>query len=346
MTTSREITIVGGGLAGLALGIALRKRAVPVTVFEAGHYPRHRVCGEFINGRGRLTLTQLGLDDDLRDAGAAPATTSAFFLGQKMSRVRKLPEPALCISRYALDDCLARAFRAAGGCLRERKRWRGQDSEGTVHATGRRVRPTENGWRLFGLKIHARNVTLAAGLEMHFLPNGYVGLCTLGDGKVNACGLFRRSVSSGSSSQNWREMIVGSPGSLLHERLKNAVFDKESFTSVAGLTLCPERAADTAECRIGDAITMIPPVTGNGMSMAFESAEIAAGPLADFSHGRCGWIEARCRIAAACDVRFKRRLAWARLLQWFMFHPVAQGWAGAAAINSDWLFRVFFRGTR
>ena len=37
----------------------------------------------------------------------------------------------------------------------------------------------------------------------------------------------------------------------------------------------PQRAAARAECCIGDAITMIPPVTGNGMSMAFESAEMA-----------------------------------------------------------------------
>src|ERR1035441_4912314 len=34
-------------LLGLTLGIGLRQRGIPVTVLEAGHYPRHRVCGEF-----------------------------------------------------------------------------------------------------------------------------------------------------------------------------------------------------------------------------------------------------------------------------------------------------------
>ena len=47
----KPITIVGGGLAGLTLGIGLRQCGVAVTVHEAGHYPRHRVCGEFISGR-------------------------------------------------------------------------------------------------------------------------------------------------------------------------------------------------------------------------------------------------------------------------------------------------------
>ena len=40
---ARTVTIIGGGLAGLTLGLALRQRDVPVTVCEAGTYPRHRV---------------------------------------------------------------------------------------------------------------------------------------------------------------------------------------------------------------------------------------------------------------------------------------------------------------
>jgi NADPH-dependent 2,4-dienoyl-CoA reductase/sulfur reductase-like enzyme len=33
---------IGGGLVGLAFGLALRRRDVPVTAFEAHDYPRHR----------------------------------------------------------------------------------------------------------------------------------------------------------------------------------------------------------------------------------------------------------------------------------------------------------------
>ena len=46
----REIEIVGGGLSGLSLGIYLRRRGVPVRILEAGAYPRHKVCGEFVCG--------------------------------------------------------------------------------------------------------------------------------------------------------------------------------------------------------------------------------------------------------------------------------------------------------
>ena len=50
MKSLQPIEIVGGGLAGLSLGLALRQQDIPVTLFEAGSYPRHRVCGEFITG--------------------------------------------------------------------------------------------------------------------------------------------------------------------------------------------------------------------------------------------------------------------------------------------------------
>ncbi len=60
-TVNRPLTIVGGGLAGLSLGIALRNRGIPVVILEAGTYPRHRVCGEFICGVSPLTLEKLGI---------------------------------------------------------------------------------------------------------------------------------------------------------------------------------------------------------------------------------------------------------------------------------------------
>ena len=58
----KNVTIVGGGIAGLSAGIALRQRGVPVTVIESKEYPRHKVCGEFISGRGLEILARIGID--------------------------------------------------------------------------------------------------------------------------------------------------------------------------------------------------------------------------------------------------------------------------------------------
>ena len=347
MAALKPITIVGGGLAGLTLGISLRRYGIPVTVLEMGHYPRHRICGEFISGRGLQVLGRLDLPGRLVEAGAISASTVAFCYGRTSSPRRALKTRALCLSRFDLDACLANRFRELGGELREGQRFN-QDAprEGFVHASGRRARPIENGWRWFGFKAHAQNVSLAADLEMHVLENGYVGLCRLKGDLVNVCGLFRRPAGAGQPVPPWQKLLSGPAGTGLHQRMAGAVFDEDSFCSVAGLALRPRLASESTQCCIGDALTMTPPVTGNGMSMAFESAEIASEPLAAYSRDELGWDSAQQVVARACDERFGRRLAWAKWLQWIMFAPAFRGRLGSLALKSDLLWRLMLARTR
>ncbi len=347
MTEPKPITIVGGGLAGLTLGIALRQRGAPVTLWEAGRFPRHRVCGEFISGRGLETLRRLDLFQLIERAGATSAQTAAFFNCRWESGVKQLPSPALCISRFMLDDTLAREFRRLGGELREGRRWNeAAECEGVVRATGRRATPTENGWRWFGLKTHARGVRLSADLEMHVSPDGYVGMCRLPDDTVNVCGLFRRRAGEEGGATNWREILSGPKDSRLIERLSGASLIEESFCSVAGLSLKPDSASAHGGCCIGDAITMIPPVTGNGMSMALESAELSIAPLMEWSLGIIPWERARRRVAKNCDEAFRRRLTWAGRLQSLMLPPLSQRALIWLTARNDWFWRAWFARTR
>jgi flavin-dependent dehydrogenase len=115
---------------------------------------------------------------------------------------------------------------------------------------------------------------------------------------------------------------------------------------VAGLQLKPQRAVAKRECCIGDTLTMTPPVTGNGMSMAFESAEMAIEPLVAYSLGKLNWIQAQRQIAQRCDAAFAYRLAWARRLQWLMMSPVLPSRLGAMLLRSDRLWRLMFTRTR
>jgi flavin-dependent dehydrogenase len=343
---AESITIVGGGLAGLTLGIGLRQGGVPVTLWEAGRYPRHRVCGEFISGLGRASLARLGLLDGLQSAGGCAAMNAAFFAGPAKVTSHPLPEAALCISRFILDEWLAREFQRLGGELRLGERWRGEFGSGVVRASGRRAEPVADGWRLFGLKVHARGVTLDADLEMHFVPAGYVGLCRLPGGAVNICGLFRSPKAVPDLAQRWRDWLGGPADSILHSRLTGARIEEGSFCSAAGFSLRPQCAAQWNECCVGDALTMIPPVTGNGMSMTFESAELAVEPLAKFSRGGLTWAEARQEVATHCDQRFTARLRWAAWLQRALFQPPARSVIMFLAARSEWFWRGLFRRTR
>ena len=346
MGAPKPITIVGGGLAGLTLGIGLRQYNVPVTLYEAGNYPRHRVCGEFISGRGQATLNRLGLQGLFTHGGAVAARTMAFFSATRSTPPRPLPSVATCFSRYNLDTALAKKFRELGGDLVTGQRFNREFSEGTVRATGRRARVEENGARWLGLKIHARNVPLSADLEMHVSRAGYVGLCKVNDGEVNICGLFRKRTGENSSAKPGPDWLRGPAGSLLRQRLATAQFDDASFCAIAGLSLQPHSAAGHSEICVGDSVTMIPPVTGNGMSMAFESAELALSPLAAWSRGQLSWLAARQKIADDCDAVFARRLAWAKWLQRLILTPILQNSLVTLASHSDAFCRLAFAQTR
>jgi 2-polyprenyl-6-methoxyphenol hydroxylase-like FAD-dependent oxidoreductase len=365
MGNLRTITIVGGGLAGLTLGIGLRRQGIPVTIWEAGHYPRHRVCGEFISGRGQETLARLGLRDQLIQAGAITSNTAMFLSGNAKSPARPLPKPALCLSRFVLDALLAKVFRELGGRLREDEPWpKSSCGKGVVRANGRRAHIADDNWTWFGLKVHACALPLEADLEMHLVHNGYVGLTRLPGNEVDVCGLFRRSVGKGARGKQpqtksldtpsntanlphgWQIAFDGNPPTALCDRLAKASIDQPSACSIAGLPLRPQRATDLSELCIGDALTMTPPVTGNGMSMAFESAELAIEPLATYSRGELDWLQTHHAIAQACDRAFSRRLSWARWLQWMMFAPVFKGPMAALVLRSNWLWQTMFANTR
>lgn len=349
MSPVKPITIIGGGLAGLTLGIGLRQRGIPVAIWEAGRYPRHRVCGEFISGNGQAVLERLGLFADFKQAGAIYARTSVFINGKNRSPVRQLPAPALCLSRHTMDALLAETFQQLGGKLILNTRWTsGECGEGVVRAVGRQTQSMENGRRWFGMKAHVSRsspVKLEADLEMHLSPDGYVGVNRINNGEVNVCGLFRARPGN-RQPESKQEWLRGEAGSVLRERLNSARFEPDSFCSVAGLSLKPQCAATKKECCIGDALTMTPPVTGNGMSMAFESAEMAVEPLAAYSRGEMNWMQARGQIARRCDTAFSRRLAWARFLQWMMVSPALQGGFGGILLRADWLWRLMFAETR
>ena len=107
------VTIAGGGLAGLSLGIALRNHDVPVRLIEAGSYPRHRVCGEFISGVSDGELQSLGIADLFQEAQRHRGTS--WHEGDRELLRASLPDDARGLSRYRLDALLAQRLTALGG---------------------------------------------------------------------------------------------------------------------------------------------------------------------------------------------------------------------------------------
>jgi 2-polyprenyl-6-methoxyphenol hydroxylase-like FAD-dependent oxidoreductase len=201
--------------------------------------------------------------------------------------------------------------------------------------------------------VHLQRLDLAADLEMHFGPFGYAGLARLHGGAVNLCGLFRRDASCEGLEGKLRN-IRADPRAFLARvvsaeaaaRLNSAEVDNESFASVSGFEFTAGAAKDCGECRIGDSISMIPPVTGNGMSLAVESAFVAAPVLSCYAAGKLDWAETRRQVSQLCEREFRSRLLFSSFLQKLLFLRAGRFLLLSSIRTVPGVMRLFFAATR
>ena len=305
----KGIEIAGGGLAGLSLGIALQDRCVPVVIREAGSYPRHKVCGEFVNGVSPETLENLRIDVIFEEALLHSKTR--WWMGDEELLEAEMKRPALGLSRWEMDEALRDLFLSKGGKLQVKDRVERVAREGLVWTAGR-VLQNESKW--LGLKGHFIGLELD-GLEMHLGEGGYVGLTPVRGGRVNVCGLFeQRNLRGGNVILTYLDAVgLGA----LSKRLSKVEFDRKSLTGISGFGLGGQDGNEEL-LTLGDAERIIPPFTGNGMSMAFESAECALEPLLNYAQGGLGWGGTCQLIRKSLAGRFDRRVRLAQTMHHFL----------------------------
>jgi flavin-dependent dehydrogenase len=342
LAVMQSITIIGGGLAGLSLGTALRRHDVPVVVKEAGDYPRHRVCGEFISGLRQETIEALGLKDCLADA--AVLRDVAWYDQRRQLRADPLPAAAQGLSRWALDQRIADQFLALGGVLETGVRQDRQElPPGWVDCAGRRP-ARKSPW--LGLKCHVRAFQQGADLEMHMSPQGYVGICRIENDCFNLCGLFRSA-----------RLKPDPPQPLIFDYLQHCGFEKllqridrtsvvaGSACSVAGMSYQPAEVP-AGHTSLGDAQGLIPPFTGNGMTMALEYAALALEPLLRYARSELNWQECQRQIARQSRREFGRRLRVARGLHHLLTSAKLFKITAGVARSPLFPFQTFYHLTR
>ncbi|MBK1790261.1 NAD(P)/FAD-dependent oxidoreductase [Persicirhabdus sediminis] len=318
---AQQIHIIGGGLAGLSLANGLAARGIAVQVYEKRRYPQHRVCGEFICGVSEGVLNKLHIQPALADS--IIHRQLSWHVGDRQVLSSALPTPAYSISRFQLDHRLADQLIAAGGSISYGKVASRSDA-GWVNAQGKNYRPTNthknDGW--IGLKIHLYHQT--DGLEMHLANNGYIGLCSIDSKRSNVCGLFRLNRQLKGKGL---ELIINylRDGGLnqLADQLAKCDYDKQSFSAIAGFEFGDQPAESDRFC-IGDAASLIEPFTGNGMSMALESAALAVDPLVEYANGNASWLDTCASYRNAHHDKFHKRQRMANSLHPLMLNKHGQ----------------------
>ena len=99
-----DVAIIGGGIAGLALSIDLKKRGNSVVVIEKGSYPRHKVCGEYISMESYNYLHNIC--PKLKDIKLPIINSFKLTSGKNNKFSTSLDLGGFGISRYLLEDML------------------------------------------------------------------------------------------------------------------------------------------------------------------------------------------------------------------------------------------------
>ncbi|MEZ5277321.1 MAG: NAD(P)-binding protein [Opitutaceae bacterium] len=314
----RPIEIVGGGLAGLSLGCALQESGVETTIIEAGTYPRHRVCGEFISGLSPIDRERLTLGPALADA--RKLSSVSWHRKEREVCRHQLPSPALGISRFTLDARLVERFTAAGGRLRTRTRARTTPGKpGSVWTAGHRTSPSP----FIGLKAHFKGLSLATDLEMYLGDQAYVGLSPVENGAANLCGLFRRRSIRGEIPEMINQYLEACGLRGLKSLVARASVVAGSPCAVAGLDYdsSPDNGPGLS---LGDARQLIPPFTGAGMATAFAAASEALPSLVAWSRDEIDWPRVDRQIRTRLRLRLNRRLRASRWIHPFLLEPRRQ----------------------
>jgi len=335
----KSVQIVGGGLAGLSLGIYLRKLGVDTEILESGKYPGHKVCGEFICGVDPGALEQMGIREVV--AQSLDHTRMAWWMGDSKVLEDTLPTTAWGLSRYQLDADLAKLFVSMGGSLQCGTRAEAVDSEGKVWATGKRKKTG----RWIGLKIHVTDAEIE-GLEMHVGSRGYIGLCGVEQGRVNCCGLFRvnKSIKGVKGSQLVAAYLRANGLVALAERFKGWEKDEASFSATAGFSFGKQE--QVGRFCVGDASYLIPPFTGNGMSMALESSWMGGQWLERYAKGEVTWAAACSGYEDECIAFFKKRMSLSGSMQPLLFHRLGRTLLKTAAKTGVLPFQFLFHQLR
>jgi menaquinone-9 beta-reductase len=123
-----DVIIVGGGPAGAATAWSLAKMGIDVLVLDRAHFPRDKVCAEYLSPQVSRIFSDMGVLHQIEAAGAAhlagmilraPSgqTVQAEFAGVKGFEAFR--NRGLALRRTVLDDMLLRRARDTGARIEE-----------------------------------------------------------------------------------------------------------------------------------------------------------------------------------------------------------------------------------
>jgi flavin-dependent dehydrogenase len=301
-----DVVIIGAGPGGSATAIALNRRGFDVIVLEKKHFPRDKVCGEFIAPVGVKELERLGVLNEVIAAGAKIVKRIVLYSskGAKAEISFRKNEFALAMSRKILDTLLfnhscKEGVRGIEGIRVESvekeqippyKRVEGSYNIGksiesfrskvVINASGLNGIGTEKkGYRgsLYAFKIHLKDLDCKGATELFFYEGGYGGIVNIEEGLVSLAFQVQKNQVALMTEHpmDILRQILPASHPMSQKLLEAKPVDWIAMGSVyyRSANLLP------GVWNIGDASGLIDPFTGLGISLAIQGGRFIGETL-------------------------------------------------------------------
>lgn len=301
---NNEVTIIGGGLAGLTASIHLSKIGIQVTIIEKNSYPKHKVCGEYISNEVLPYLKFL----DIKIENLKPTNIIKLHFSTKSGKSihTELPLGGFGISRYVLDDFLYKKA-ISNGCKIIQENVENVDfqndkftirtsnnlelkSKIVIGAFGKRSNIDQKLNRNFiqqkspwlAVKAHYSGIFNNNLVGLHNFSGGYCGVSKVENDKINVCYLADYDTFKNYKNIDEYQKNIISKNPFLKQILENStiIFDKP--LTISQISFEEKKAVENHILMIGDTAGLIHPLCGNGMAMAIHSAKIVSELIEKF----------------------------------------------------------------
>jgi menaquinone-9 beta-reductase len=356
-----DVAIAGAGLAGASLALRLARGGARVALLDASHFPRDKVCGEFLSPECWGVLDRMGLADEVVGSGYHAIQTVRISTpgGREIMAdvVGRDGLPGIGLGRSKLDALIVGRAREAGvdvfeatrvgGAIIEDGRVVGVQARGgepfevratlTVAADGRHSalvkqtgRTQGRSWarpRLFGLKRHFSTADPEAAehpgtVGLHLVRGGYGGTCLVEDGSTNLCALLPESMVKQRRGDLDRVAVECLGRNPSLARLLDSGEPLGEWKTVADVRVQVSRPDRPGILYLGDAQGTVDPLGGQGMTMAFLGAELLMPIVERALVDRRGVDDAlQAEVQATWHRRFDRRVLLCRAFHHILINP-------------------------
>ena len=353
-TAQYDLIVVGGGPTGSACAITAARGGAKVLLLEKDHFPRQKVCGEFVSPES-LGLLHRFLEDG-RFQSCAKITSSRIFLDGKVL-VLPVSPAAQSIPRFDLDPALFATAQNAGVTAHEsiavqdvqrdtafyvRTSETSYTARAVVNATGRWSKLTQfdvagkDKW--IGLKAHFTEGSPPQTVDLYFFSGGYCGVTPVGPNSINACAMVRAD-----AAHTLEDVFIKEPRLYERSRAWTALF---STVTTSPLYFREPETESHGMFLAGDAAGFIDPFAGDGISLALQSGTVAAQSILPFLRGTCSLEQAHQQYRSEYRKRFAPAFRNAARLRSALAAPkwirnAALAFAGVPGVG-----KMLVRGTR